>query len=109
MRPLILHYYYGVIDGVFASIIDMYYNLSRFIDIDLWIYTDKPQQCIQHLFKNNTGDLVNKITTKTEFKNDIIRMDERYSNNSEDLSVKLIIDRFSFSVMKIFNTVEVKS
>lgn len=72
MKPLLLYNYYDVIDGVFASIIDMYYNLSNYIDVDLKIVTDKPEQCIKHLFKNNSGDLVNKITVDTEFEADII-------------------------------------
>jgi hypothetical protein len=72
MKPLILYHYYGVIDGVFASIIDLYYNLLEYIDVDFSIVTIDPEKCIKHLFKNNNGDLVNKIVTENKFERDII-------------------------------------
>ena len=50
----------------------MYYNLIQFIDVDFCIYTETPKRCIEHLFKNNNGDLVNKITIEKEIEADIV-------------------------------------
>jgi hypothetical protein len=78
MKPLILYYYYGIIDEIFASIVDLYYNLSQYIDVDFLIVTDKPETCIDHLFKNNNGDLINKVNIENRFERDIIICSARF-------------------------------
>jgi hypothetical protein len=46
--------------------------------VEFWITTSIPEVCINHLFKNNNGDLVNKITIETEFEADIIICSARF-------------------------------
>lgn len=78
MKTIILHYYYGAMDGVFISTMDLYYNLSKYMDVEYRIITDKPTDCIKHLFKNNNSDLVPFVTKDKIVKADTIICSARF-------------------------------
>jgi hypothetical protein len=65
-------------DGVLISLIDLYYNLKRYIDVDICIVTEYIESCINHLFKNNNSDLVNKICTDVIFEREMIICSTRF-------------------------------
>lgn len=72
MKPLILYYYKGWVDGVFALVVDLYYNLSIYMDVELIIYTEDAGTCVRHLIKNNNSDLLTKITNTKKIETDLI-------------------------------------
>lgn len=70
----IIGFWNGAISGEFTSVIDLYYNLKNYIDVEFHLSVNKDlvSNCIQHLRQNNNSDLLSHITIEKEFESDII-------------------------------------
>lgn len=65
----------GSISGEFTTIIDLFYNLKKYIDIEFHLCVKNKNlisNCIRHLIQNNNYDLLSNITLETEFKSNLI-------------------------------------
>jgi len=103
----------GSISGEFTTVVDLFYNLKKYIDVDFHLcILDKKlmSNCIRHLTKNNNSDLLKYITLNTFFESNCIICSSFIIYNKIELKTKNLFILDSFDLRKNnYNIPELKN